>query len=278
MPVPTIVLNRIDNQITEKPDNLYEFSLSIDDEIQSLILFAQRKHFSRAIVLHQADHWADAAGLKFAQTWQQTGDVAAIQTIQTTREQAQQIQQVLHLEKSNQRHLELQRLTGLKFAFEPRRRQDIDFIALIARPEVGASIRPLLSFYFAGDIPVLATSSIYHGYNDPIIDNDLFGIQFTDIPFLFNTKNISENYQSSPYLRTFAMGIDAFALADKASMLERIPSLRIQGQTGELAIKDHVVYRQTAYGTFTRGKVQKIKLAPIQKENHDLDTKDRPAL
>jgi uncharacterized protein len=45
--------------------------------------------------------------------------------------------------------------------YEPRRRQDADFLFLAARPNEALLMRPQLRFHYAGDLPIYATSSLY---------------------------------------------------------------------------------------------------------------------
>src|SRR5690554_103209 len=270
LPVPTIALNRLDNGAESRPDNLYEFSLSIDDEIQSLITLAQHQQLQNAMIIHQADSWTAKAAETFNHQWQEQGFILASESFSTNREQATLIQNILHIDKSRQRNIELQRLTGLTLEFEPRRRQDVDFILLITRPEAAASLRPLLAFYYASGIPIYATSSVYRGYSNPIIDNDLSGVHFTDIPLVIsNPSMLSQRYQQSPVIRMYAMGMDAFALSERASLMAHLPAMQIAGASGTLSMKDNNIVRQTAYGRFSRGKVYPVELPTAIKDDED---------
>lgn len=261
LPVPTIALNRLDNTVENRPDNLYEFSLSIDDEIQSLITLAEHQQLHNAMIIHQADSWAAKAAETFNQLWQEQGLILASESFSTNKEQATLIQNILHIDKSRQRSIELRQLTGLHLEFEPRRRQDIDLILLITRPEAAASLRPLLAFYYANTIPIYATSSVYRGYSNPIIDNDLSGIYFTDIPLVISqSKQLSSRYQQSPVIRMYAMGMDAFALSERVNLMARLPAMQLSGASGTLSMKDQAIVRQTAYGRFSRGQVHPLAL------------------
>lgn len=268
LPVPTLALNRLDRTAEDRPDNLYEFSLSIDDEIQSLILLAKHQQLHNALVIHQNDSWAAKAAETFNQQWQEQGLILASESFTTNREQATLIQNTLHIDKSRQRRVELQRLTGLSLEFEPRRRQDVDLILLITRPEAAASLRPLFAFYYASDIPIYATSSIYRGYSNTIIDNDLSGVHFADVPLVINnSQSLSPRYQQSPVLRMYAMGMDAFTLSERVSLMAQLPSMQISGASGTLRMVDKDIIRQTAYGRFSRGRVYPVELPTTIKDD-----------
>lgn len=281
LPVPTIALNRLDPELAKNhipPLNLIEFSLSSEDEIDSLISLALAEKKHRALIIYQQDAWAIKAAEYFQQQWQAAGQMV-INSIgfASTREQSPLLQQALQTDRSQQRARELQWLTGLKLHSEPRARKDVDMIFLVSRPEAAASLRPLLSFHYAGDIPVFANSSVYRGYPNPAIDNDLSHIVFSDAPLLIEPdQNISSSYQNTPYIRVFALGLDTFMLIERAKLLQMIESLSLQGASGELSIEQQLIKRKTAYGQFSRGKIVAVKPPKIEQdaENHD-NTDDR---
>src|SRR5205823_5983563 len=67
-----------------------------------------------------------------------------------------------------------------------KRRQDADMIFMIAPPEYARQIKPLLNYYYAGNLPIYATSHVYQGIPNAALDNDLNGIQFCDMPWTIN--------------------------------------------------------------------------------------------
>lgn len=268
LPVTTIALNRLDKSQQIPPLNLYEFSLSGEDEIDSLLHYAQRQNFNQIAIIYQNDAWAEKLSDYLQQQWQELGKTVLVRThFNGTREQSQLVQTMLQLDKSRQRSVELQRLTGMSFEFEPRRRQDIDAIFVISRPEGAASLRPMLSFHMAADIPVLATSSIYRGYANPVIDNDLSGIVFSEAPLLSEkSQTLSSAYQQSPYIRMYAMGMDAFLLAERIQLLSQLSQASLQGANGTLTLDHQTIKRQTAYARFVRGKIQAVELPTLMDE------------
>lgn len=274
LPVPTIALNRLESELVEGHTpllNLIEFSLSSEDEIDSLIKLALAQEKHRALVIYQQDDWAVKAAQYFQQQWQLAGqEVISSVGFNTTREQSQLIQQALHTDKSQQRTRELQWLTGLKLHSEPRARKDIDMIFLVSRPEAAASLRPLLSFHYAGDIPVYANASVYRGYPNPAIDNDLNQIIFSDAPLLIQTKTSTDNnYKNTPYIRVFAMGLDTLVLAERVELLRAADSYTLKGASGTLRLENNLIKRETVYGQFIRGTVQ-----PLALPNPKIDAKE----
>ncbi|HEY9032713.1 MAG TPA: penicillin-binding protein activator [Pseudomonadales bacterium] len=262
LPVPTIALNRLDEPAPAEaaPAGLYTFSLSPDDEIDSVVSLASAEQRQRAIILRQSDDWARRASDIFRDQWQAAGHrILTEGSFDAAREQSAVVQAALNINKSKQRHRQLQWLTGLSLEFEPRRRQDVDMIMLLARTEAAASIRPLLAFHYAGDIPIYATSSIYRGYADRKTNNDLNGIRFSDMPVLIREPDtISDDYRQSPLIRFYAFGMDAFALSERIRLMGELPALQIHGATGRLHVASQAVVRKTDYGLFRAGLVQAL--------------------
>ena len=70
-----------------------------------------------------------------------------------------------------QRYQRLRANIGGPLQFDPRRRQDIDFVFLAADAKAGRLIKSQLKFHYSGDLPVYSTSSIYS--RDGRSDSDL---------------------------------------------------------------------------------------------------------
>lgn len=284
LPVPTIALNRLDTELlaTQLPPlNLFEYSLSSEDETDSLIALARAQDKHRALIIYQQDAWATKAAQYFQQQWQAAEQqVISSVSFASTKDQSQLLQQALQTDRSQQRARELQWLTGLKLHSEPRARKDVDMIYLVSRPEAAASLRPLLSFHYAGDIPVYANSTVYRGYPNPAIDNDLNHIVFSDAPLLIEPQTeLIGSYQNTPYIRVFAMGLDAFMLSERIKLFQLIDSYSLSGASGLLSLDGHRIKRKTAYGQFIRGAIQAVQppqLAQEDKQNDDTEHRPTP--
>ena len=148
--------------------------------------------------------------------------------------------------------------------FEPRRRQDVDFIFLAAFPRQARLIRPQLKFHYAGNIPVYATSHIYSGKRNRHADRDMDDIIFEDIPWVLYTpnntpplqKNIDQLWpeESDQYTRLFAMGIDAYNLIPHLNHLKSYSYERYNGETGILSLDEyHRIFRQLSWARFRNG-------------------------
>ena len=127
------------------------------------------------------------------------------------------ITRLLNLDQSQYRKDQLAGLLGTRLQFEPRRRQDIQFIFLAAHANDAKLIRPQLQFYRAINVPVYSTSQVYQP-GDPA-DPDLDGITFDDMPWALETSGAAADTSKavaslwpnnfSGNSRLYALGFDA---------------------------------------------------------------------
>jgi outer membrane PBP1 activator LpoA protein len=139
-------------------------------------------------------------------------------------------------------------------------------IFLVAEPERARQIIPLLKFYYAGKVPVYATSLIYSGISNPDHDNDLNNIQFTDMPWVLGglpeelqaiQQNAAEMWKSSyshnPKL--YALGADAYQLSISLNQLKASSSQSIHGGTGTLRLQENQhIGRELPWARIHNGK------------------------
>ncbi len=261
LPVPTISLNRLDNK-SLTPLNLFEFSLASEDEIDTMIQQLSLSGYKNALVFLQSSSWAKEDSEYFSQQWQNKhGNILAEQAFDSNKDQSRQLQKLLNIDKSKYRIHRLNSTLRQKLNSQPRRRQDADFIYLLAKPDKASSIKPMLKFHYAGDLPSYASSRIYRGYANKSLDNDLNGITFTDLPWLTHKpKNIDAQYRQSPLLRMYAFGVDAFQLSERLNLLKNNKQLSLNGATGKLSLSNNKLKRQTAIAVFSKGKIQEVPI------------------
>lgn len=178
---------------------------------------------------------------------------------------ASSVAQLLSTEKSSERGRNARLATRLNLETVPQRRNDIDAILMLADHDTGKQIKPLLAFNFARDIPVFAPSSVHlPGQADN--NNDLSGVKFVDIPWVFTRSNPlrdqierARSDKSARYARFYALGADAFLLAPRLSLLREISNSHVQGLTGKLNIKPNGdIVREMQWAAYRRGKASTI--------------------
>jgi len=268
--VPTLALNYLSHTGLVS-ENLYQYGLLPEDEARQVAERAWLEGYNKALVLAPAGEWGDRMLTTFSDHWQKLdGELLETQRYDASKHDfAHPVVSLLNIDESQQRHQDLENLLGTKLKFEPRRRQDIDFIYVAAFPSQARQIRPQLKFYYAGDIPVFSTSHLYTGEPDPTLDRDMDGIQFCDMPWVFNgqqkealswhTFTDTWGAGTKPYKRLYAMGIDAFNLIGRLKRLAENPEQQLAAESGRLYLDDsNRVHRQLEWARFVSGKPRRM--------------------
>lgn len=258
-PVPTVLLNDANAKTTE---NAYQFGLSPSDEARQVAARARKNGYTRALVIAPTGAWGEDVTAAFTNQWQENGG----QVIDTLHYGANDdlhvgIRDFLHISGSEARKKALRQLLGRNIESTPRRRQDFDVIFLLAYPTKARQIMPMLKYYYAGDVPVYATSSVYTGSADAMKDRDLDGIIFCDMPWVFAHQTSNKNWpeQFNSYNRLYALGMDSFALANQLNQLLLFPAMGVSDKSGVLYLKpSQQIARLLAWGQFKQGRAQLI--------------------
>lgn len=266
MPIPTLVLNRLDSSFA--PANLYQFGLPIEDEAEQIARFAVRKNQMRAFVINANGRVGERAVESFRQTFEQEGGtVVQVATISKGQDPKVAITRLLGVDKIEQRSKDLQNLLNLPIESSGQGSAGADAIFLISDRKKARTIKPYLNYYYAYNLPVYATSEIYPGRTSKQLDNDLSGIVFTDAPWMLATSNEIKKAKKavkktlpnshSSLGRFFALGFDAYAIIPELGQLSALPDAAIDGLTGILSVDQYGrVKRQMAWGRYQDGEVR----------------------
>ncbi|WP_347330817.1 penicillin-binding protein activator [Marinimicrobium locisalis] len=253
----------------ESPEGLYQFGLAAEDEARQVARRAIREGHRLAMILAPNRNWSERGARAFTQEWRELGGEVAIDSQFTgAGNYSDIIQQALLIDQSQARRQALTRLLGTRLEFEPRRRQDLDMIFLMADPEQGRQIRPTLAFHYAGDVPVFSTSHIYTGEPDPKSNRDLNGVRFNTLPWLLNgefpEKQVLNEHtrEGAIYSRLHALGVDAYRLYPRLPQLLQIEEARLYGATGALRMRPGGrIERELVWAQFQNGRAQPMASA-----------------
>jgi len=176
------------------------------------------------------------------------------------------VARLLNTDESKQRKRRIQTITNTNFEFLPRRRQDIDAIFMIAKPETAKQLKPLFAYHYANNLPVFATSQVHKQSSDGA-NKDLERIEFIEMPWMLsNTIDIKNQLtqiipdSNEKYSRFYALGVDAFNLAPRLELLHEIQDSQIQGQTGTLSMGEGgIISRKMEWAKFRKGNAISIK-------------------
>ena len=269
LPLPTLALNYSDQMaVGEQPDNFYQFGLAAEDEARLIAERAFHLGHRRALALSPDNSWGKRIYAAFEQRWLDLGGHIAEQRFyKEKKDYNPEIKALLNVDDSQKRYKTIRRIMREPVEFEARRRQDADWVFLVALPKQGRQIRPMFDFNFAGDLPIFSTSQIFSGIQNRKKDTDLNGIQFTDLPWLLESselKTVVENNQKRAkggYARLYAMGVDAFRLYPRLKQLAALPNSKIFGVTGDLSIDDQgKIHRKMPFAIFKRGRPVALNL------------------
>lgn len=266
--VPTLALNNIDG--AQSASNLlYQFALSPESEARQLAIKAWNDGHRKAAIMSPQNTTSEIyqrKGNSFIQQWVELGGQIVTQEMYDNN-YTQSIENLLNLSESANRREQISDIINASVEFTQRRRQDVDFIFLIAEPLAARQINPSLGYLYAGDIPVYATQDIYSGLNRTLEDVDLNGIIFGDSPWLLSQEDELKlatqqlfPQTSAQNLRLQAFGIDAFRLYPRIRQLETGATNAFVGATGILSLDmDNRITRSLDWARMQDGLARRIE-------------------
>lgn len=281
LPVPTLALNYGDDWRIN-PAGFYQFGLAPEDEIRQAARMAWQAGHRKAAVLTPAGEDYRRIQDGFIEYWQSLGgQVVSRASFGSAAGYSDIIRQLMSIDSSEARAQRLRELLPRdNVEFTPRRRQDVDFIFILANPAEGRQLKPTMAFHFVGDVPVYAMPAIYDGRRDAVGNRDLNGITFVDAPWVLGSDDPLRastrevwSQATGPVQRLRAMGIDSFRLYARISQLENFPGIRLQGATGILSMReDGSIMRELIGAHFVDGNIAVlIPETPVPANNNSQD-------
>ena len=249
---------------------LYQFGLSLEEEARQLAQHGRQQGYKNALIFHAQSPWSERANQAFQQHWQQLGGkISDAISFSGDGDHAQSISSGLHIDVSKQRRKSMQKLLGQNLKFEPRRRQDVDLVVILALPQDARQLVPTLAFHHAAKIPVFASHHAYQGPTETTRDRDLNNIYFTDLPWMLEADSTVTKVQEvwpnrQRYNRLFALGADAFRLFPRLEQMQMFPATRVRGLTGLLRLEEDAIKAKLSWARFRNGHPQ------IQQGAHDI--------
>ena len=243
---PVLSLNYLNPDIST-PAELYQFGLSPLDEAQELANKAWQSGRRSALIM--TNSWGSQIAQTFADEWKDLGGNVVGRLVLSQNSSA---------------------LTGqirrfLQFTPPHNRRTDFDVIFLASDPKIGRQVVPLLRFFYASNIPVYATASIYSGVPNARLDNDLNSVIFCSAPWVLGKSTPSpllyEQLQTASSLEFFlrnrsyyALGVDALHITQQLPRLSS--SHTLFGATGQLTLNNQQrIVREMPCAQFRRGRL-----------------------
>ncbi len=264
VPVPVLTLNYLPDDMLAPP-GLYQFALAPEDEAASAAVRALDDGFTRAVALVPNNSWGRRILTSFSTEFEGLGGVLLDYRSYTPGAQdfSNEIENLMGLTGSVSRYQRMRANLGTNLQFDPRRRQDAEFIFLAADAPAGRLLKAQLKFHYSGDLPVYSTSSI--NALDGRSNADLNGVMFADTPWLVDPQawiadlpgEFATYWPDERRLaRLHAMGYDAYNLIAALYATRGETSLDLDGASGSLFLDaGGRVHRRLAWGQFQNGNV-----------------------
>lgn len=228
LPVTTLALNIIEGPA---PPQLHFFGMAIEAEARQIAQLARKQGMKQAIVITAQEPLARRLQFAFEEQWTAQGG-------------------------SILREIEYSGDT-MVFADIAATPDTMAFFASGA--EKSRTIRP----YLPNNLATYATSQLFAGNKDTLLNFDFDGIRFVDMPWLMQTDQpaIMAYPRAYPPLSTdqerlYALGIDAYRLI-KALIASQIKTaLLLDGVTGRIRLAGQTFRREALPALFVQGRGQ----------------------
>ena len=218
-----------------------QLDLAPEDEARQLARLAFAGGARNALIVRPDGDWGERVSAELVSAWRGlSGEVRATAIYSGQADYSSSLTAALNLADSEARGTRLRRLLAEPTEFNPRRRRDLDVIFMLSQqPQQARSIKPLLAFHYAGELPVYSTSHIFSGRRDPQRDRDLNGINLVEMPWLLDPMAplpvaVARGGSEAELADMHALGADAFMLNWRLAQLRDTPTARIRGKTGLL--------------------------------------------
>ena len=263
VPVPVLTLNYLPDD-TLAPPGLFQFALAPEDEAASAAVRALGDGYTRAVALVPNNDWGRRVLQSFATEFEGLGGTLLDYRSYTPDVQdfSNEIENLMGLSGSVQRYQRMRANIGTSLQFDPRRRQDAEFIFLAAAAGPARLLKSQLKFHYSGDLPAYSTSSV--NSLDGRSNSDLNGIMFADTPWLVDPQpwirylpqTYSEYWPEERRLgRLHAMGYDAYNLIASLYAYRGGEMTELDGASGELFLDQQGrIHRRLAWAQFQRGE------------------------
>ncbi|KOC87302.1 penicillin-binding protein activator [Winslowiella iniecta] len=274
-PLNVLALNEPE-KIQNRP-NLCYFALSPEDEARDAAHHIWEQGKRAPLLLVPRGSLGDRVSNAFASEWQKLGGSTVLkQQFGSTGELKQGINSGAGI-----------RLTGTPVSAPQQQPQGVTIAGLtIPAPPVDAPvqsssgsvdatyivstqdelqlIKPMIAMRVSSrdNVALYASSRSFQAGTGPDYRLEMEGLQFSDIPLLTGAnpalmqqaaRSFNNDYS---LVRLYAMGIDAWTLANHFSEMRQLPGFQIDGNTGKLsATQDCVINRKLTWSQYRQGQI-----------------------
>lgn len=250
--LPTLLLNYLPKDASPRGD-LVQFGLAVEDEASAIARRISAEGRERVVVLHNEKDWSLRArdallnalssnGQNLTNSTESVTHAVGVGSTPDVKQLTSVVGNTLLVDASQTRHKRMEQIVGEDLEFVPRARKDVDaIVAFLDAPEARA-LRPALRFHFSAHVPVYTSSQALRRISERDL-RDLRGFNISEIPWKLYPSPIKGTVESAfgvtqgGLIPLYALGVDAYRLADRLDLLLTQPHQRLLGGTGELSIE-----------------------------------------
>src|SRR5476651_574962 len=268
---------------TEKNSpNICYFALSPEDEAQDAARHMWAQHRQMPLLLVPRGSFGDRIAQAFATEWQKQGgqtvlkqDLGSYSELKSTIRSGIRLTGTPVLSTSKAAATAQQGVTigGITIPAPPSDDQitqatsggisgNVDSVYIVATQDELTLIKPMIDLAVSGrnKPAVYASSRSYQAGAGPDYRLEMEGVQFSDIPLLAGSNPPLMQQAASQFkndyslVRLYAMGIDAWDLANHFSQMRQIPGFQVSGTTGQLSANENcVIHRKLPWLQYRQG-------------------------
>ncbi len=219
---PVLALNYLPaDSLGLAPPRLFQIALRPEEEAYALAdLIAEAGHTQGILLYAETYPWSRRMATALQDRWiQYGGHLEAYRIPAAQTDFSNLLKEVLQLSASKQRYREITTLLGQPAGFQPRRRQDIEFIVMLVDQRVGRMLKPQLAFWYAGDLPLYSTSKLLSTASFTV-NRDLDGVQLTLPPWMvFEHTGITADPENTLERALYFLGENAIRIIQASRCL-----------------------------------------------------------
>jgi hypothetical protein len=230
IPVPTLALNIIEQTAAQQ---LFFFGMAIESEARQLAKLAAQQDLHQAIVISTHSQLSKRLQSAFEAEWSAKGG-ALLRSLEFTGDYT-------------------------AFASIATSQDTVIFLAMDAAN--ARLIRP----YLPNSLPIYASSLIFTGNHDTLLNYDLNNIHFVDMPWLLQPDHPAAMIYPRPdppfsaeLERLYAIGIDAFRLVQLMIGNQAGVFMPLDGVSGQIRLENQIFQREPIHAIFLQGQARPV--------------------
>ncbi|WP_337017652.1 penicillin-binding protein activator [Leclercia sp. AS011] len=262
-------------QVQNRPNVCY-FALSPEDEARDAARHIHEQGKQAPLLLIPRSQLGDRVANAFAQEWQQLGGGIVLQQkfgssteLRAGVNGGSGIALTGSPVTSSLPQQQGVTIGGLTIPAPPTDAQisgggNIDAAYIVATPEEIGFIKPMIAMRNGSQagVSLYASSRSAQGTAGPDFRLEMEGLQYSEIPMLAGSnpalmqQALSSVRNDYSLARLYAMGVDAWTLANHFTQMRQVPGFEISGNTGDLtATQDCVINRKLSWLKYQQGQI-----------------------